>query len=173
MINNSLIPMLNNIIDVYNSIVAFFYQKIYQDKYTNNYLKNYNINYDLLIAGSLFINNLNENQVNSQIQNYIDLCNEFINYTKQALELQANLIIEDIQSNLMKSIANLNGFSTSLLKAQYGLIFDYIVPYTMSMTCVIFLNKINMDSYMNQVSLNGSVSDFNSIPAKTLLKLSK
>lgn len=171
--NNSLVPMLNNIINVYNSIVAFFYQKIDQKKYTNNYLKNYNVNYDLLIAGSSFVKNLNENQVNSQLQNYVDVCNKFINYTKKALELQANLIVEDIQSTLMKSIANLNGFAISLLKAQYDFIFDYIVPYTMSMTYAMFLNKINLDSYVSQVYLNSSITDFNSIPSKTLLKLSR
>jgi len=57
--NNQIVNSLNIIIATYQSICAFFYQKIIQTDFTNNKLSVYPINYTLLLPSSQFIINLN------------------------------------------------------------------------------------------------------------------
>lgn len=164
---------LQNIQAVYESITAFFYQSINQTQYTNNTLNTYEIDYSLLLPSSQFVSNLNENQVNAQLQSYIDLCDELIYYITTTVSTQTNLFLEGIQNTLNLSVSNLNGFALSLLKAQYDIIFTYTPPSDMGMTSVLYINQISLDSYEQQVQLNLGIPDFNNIKQGTPLTLSR
>lgn len=168
-----IINSLTTILNTYKSIVAFFYQKIAQTKYTNVDLKKFNIDYALLLPSSQFIIFLNENQVNAQMQAYIDLCNTLITYITTNLATQNVLFFEQIQNQLNNSITQLNGFALSLLDAQYENLYSYTVPYDMSMSNVLYLNDINLNTYNLQASLNYTLTDFNNIHQNTVLTLSK
>ncbi len=169
--NNYIINSLSNIQNTYQSIIAYFYQHIIQNKFTNNTLATYTINYTLLLPSSEYLYNLNDTQVNSQIQAYIDLCNVLIKYINTTDSTQTVLLYEQIQNVLNNSISQLNEFAISLLKAEYSTLFTYTVPYKMSMTNVLFINNINLDTYNQQIPLNPLIMDFNSIQQNTLLNL--
>lgn len=170
--NNYISTTLSNILATFQSISAFFYQRIDQSVYTNNSLATYVVNYSLLLPSSKFILILNENQVNAQIQAYINLCNVLNQYLTSDLTVQLNLQFERIQNQLNSSIAQLNGFSISLLKAQYQNLLKYTVPYNMSLSQAIYLNNIPLTSYPQQVTLNGGVADFNNLQQNTIITLS-
>lgn len=169
--NNYVINALTNILNIYQSMRAYFYQHITQNQFTNNDLATYVINYELLLPSSQYIYNLTYSQVTTQIQSYIETCNLLITYITSNTNIQINLTYEQIQNILNISIANLNGFAISLLEAGYQSLIIYTVPYSMSMTNVLFLNNINLDTYPQQIRLNYSLSDFNNIPQNTNVTL--
>lgn len=171
--NTYIVDSLNNILLTYQSIVAFFYQRIIQTQYTNNSLAVYVIDYNLLLPSSQYIFDLNENQVNAQVQEYINICNVLIIYINTNVNTQVNLFYEQIKNTLDNSITQLNGFSLTLLKAQYKSIFVYNVPYSMSLSNVLFLNNINVNTYPVQARLNAELSDFNNILQNTPVTLSR
>ena len=74
--NNYIINALTIILDTYQSILAFFYQKILQNSFINNDLTTYDINYNLLLPSSQYLTFLTTGQVNAQMQAYINLCND-------------------------------------------------------------------------------------------------
>ncbi len=169
--NIYIINALTIINNTYQSMMAFFYQHIIQTQFTNNTLATYNIDYTLLLPSSKYLVNLNQNQVNTQIQAYIDLCNILITYITTNTNTESYYVYEQIQNILNVSIAQINGFSISLLEAEYSSVRVYTVPYTMSMTNVLFLNNINLDTYLTQVTLNTGVTDFNNIYQNTKLNI--
>src|ERR1700761_7392764 len=138
--NNEIINSLSIITATYQSIISFFYQKIIQKAFTNNQLAVYKINYSLLLPGSQFITTINEAQVNAQMQAYVNLCEALTILITTTVNTQTNLFYEQIQNILQNSIAQLNGFSVSLLNAQYLSLFKYEIPYNMGMTEALFLN---------------------------------
>lgn len=171
--NIFIINSLTTILDTYRSMVAFFYKKVLQTKYTNVDLAKYSINYNLLLPSSQFIIFLNENQVNAQIQAYINLCKTLITYITTNISTQNVLFFEQIQGQLNDSITQLNGVALSLLKAQYDSVFSYTVPNDMSMSNAIYLNNLNMDSYSKQAALNYDLNDLNDIKQGTILTFSR
>lgn len=171
--NNYIVTALTGILNTYQSIVAYFYQRIIQVQYTNNVLATYVINYNLLLPSSEFVFNLNENQVNAQIQTYINECNALIAYINLNPTTQTTLLYEQIQNILNDSITQLNGFSISLLQAKYNSIFSYTIPYNMSMTNALFLNNISLDTSALQISLNYGIQDFNNILQNSVITLSR
>lgn len=152
-------------------MIAFFYQHIIQTKFVNNNLATYSIDYTLLIPSSQFLTNLNAAQVNTQIQSYIDLCTVLITYITTTDTTEVYYTYKQIQNILNNSISQINGFATSLLEAQYNAILIYTVPYNMSMTNVLFLNNISLDTYTTQIALNTSITDFNNIYQNTRLNI--
>lgn len=164
---------LKKIRATYNSITAFFYQRIDQNKYSNTQLQTYKVDYSLLLPSSKYIDIINENQVNAQVQAYIDLCAELTYYITNTVSTQTNLYLENIQNILDSSISNLNGFALSLLKAQYDTLFVFVPSIDMSMTSVLYTNQISLDTYAKQVRLNLAIPDFNNIRQGTPLTLSK
>jgi len=171
--NNFIITSLITINNTYQSIVAFFYQNISQTQYVNNDLATYTIDYTLLLPASQYANNLNVNQVNAQVQEYINLCNTLITYITTNLSTQTIMIYEQIQNTLNNSIVQLNGFSSGLLEAEYQNLFTYVVPYSMSLSNALFLNNISLDTYYTQIQLNNTIDDFNNIIQNTTLSLSR
>lgn len=170
---NYIINSLNLIINMYQSMRAFFYQKIPQDKFVNNSLSTYQINYRLLLPASKFQNNLNIAQVNAQIQEYINLCGILIEYINTNVDLQTNLLFEQIQNQLDSSIATINTFAANLLQAKYNQVFIYETEYDMGFTTALYLNNINLSTYAQQASLNYNIADFNNILKGTKLTLTR
>jgi len=164
---------LNDILQTYQNIVAFFYQTIDQDKYTNNALATFVVDFDFLLPGSQFIVILNENQINAQIQSYVNQCNVLIAFITTNVNTQINLFFESIQNTLTLSISNLNGFALSLLQAQYVSLILYTTPTTTSMSNIMFINKIDLSTWPVQIRLNRMLPDFNNIKQGTLVTLSK
>lgn len=171
--NNQISNQLKIILSTYQSIVAFFYQRILQTQYTNNQLSVFVIDYTLLLPSSKYIISLNEAQVNAQVQAYIDLCKILTTSITTNVNTQTTLFYEQIQNTLDISIANLNGFSTSLLNAQYATLFQYKIPYNMGMSEALWLNGINLNTYGLQASLNYNIADFNNLLQNTTIILSK
>lgn len=171
--NNFIINSLTTILNTYKSIIAFFYKKILQTKYTNVDLTKFTINYTLLLPSSEFIIFLNENQVNAQVQAYIDLCTALVTFITTSINTQNVLFYEQIQNKLDDSITQLNGFALSLLDAQYDSLYTYTVPYDMSMSNAMYLNDLDLDTYNLQASLNYIQADFNNIKQNTKLTFSK
>lgn len=172
-VNNYVATQLTSISNTYQTILAFFYQTIEQTKYVNNALATYTVDYDLLLPSSVFISILTTNQVNSQIQAYVDQCDTLIEYITTTVGTQTNLFIEGIESTLQSSISNLSGFALNLLKAQYETIYIYSPVVDMSMSNILYLNNIDLDDYENQVRLNITTPDFNNIRAGTPITLSR
>ncbi len=170
--NNQIVNSLNIIIATYQSICAFFYQKIIQTDFTNNKLSVYPINYTLLLPSSQFIINLNNAQVNAQMQTYINLCNVLITSLTLSVNTQTNLFYEQIQNILNISISQLNGFAINLLDAQYNSLFTYKVPYDMSLLEALYLNNINYNTYTLQATLNYNLQDFNNLSQNIIITLS-
>lgn len=164
---------LNVILQTYQNIVAFFYQTIDQNKYNNNTLATFHVDFDFLLPGSQFIVILNENQVNAQIQAYVNLCNVLIAFITTNVNTQINLYFESIQNTLTLSISNLNGFALSLLKAQYDTLIIYTTPNTTSMSNIMFINKLDLATWPVQIRLNKTLPDFNNIKQGTLVTLSR
>jgi ribonuclease PH len=164
---------LTVILSTYESITAFFYQKILQTTYTNNQLAVYNVDYTLLLPSSEFIVNLNAAQVNAQMQAYIDLCNVLVLEITTNINTQTTLFYEQIQNTLNTSIAQLNGFSIALLDAQYKSLFQYKLPYSMGMIEALWLNNIDLSTYPLQARLNYNVQDFNNLLQNTIIVLSR
>jgi len=171
--NNYIINALTIILDTYQSILAFFYQKILQNSFINNDLTTYDINYNLLLPSSQYLTFLTTGQVNAQMQAYINLCNDLIKYITNLPIIQTNLFYEQIQNTLNISISQLNGFALSLLESQFNNILIYYVPFNMSMTNVLFLNNINLNTWQQQVKLNAGIRDFNNILQNTQLNLTR
>jgi hypothetical protein len=171
--NNFIISSLQTILATYNSMTAYFYQKIPQTKYTNNSLANFQINYTLLLPASQFQKEINLNQVNAQMQAYITLCNALIIYITTNVEFQTNLFYEQIQNQLNTSITQINGFAISLLEAATINIFNFTVPNDMGLTNAMQLNGLDMNTYPLQASLNYNLADFNNIIRDTTIILSK
>ena len=169
--NNYIIDALTVIQNTYNSILAYFYQRIAQTQFTNNNLATYAIDYTLLLPSSEFIFNLNSSQVSAQMQAYINLCNLLVTYITTNTNTQTTLFYEQIQNTLNTTITALNTFSISLLEAEYASILTYTVPYNMSMTNALFLNNISLDNWQKQVKLNPAIIDFNNILQNTQLNL--
>jgi hypothetical protein len=170
--NITVINSLTLILSTYQSIVAYFYQRIPQNKYTNNILATYAINYELLLPSSEYIFRLNQNQVNAQIQSYIDLCNALMDYINTNVNTQTILFYQQIQNQLNDSITQLNGFAVSLLDAEYQSLRVYTVPYDMSLSTALYINNINLDTYDLQTKLNAELADFNNLKTNTKLILS-
>jgi len=170
---NQIVSLLQNILNTYQSMEAFFYQKIMQTQYTNNSLSTYQINYLLLLPSSQFITLLNEAQVNAQLQYYVNLCDQCVVYITTTLGLQSNLIYEKIQGQLDYSIAQISGFASSLLTAQYNQLFTYTIPYTMSMTTAMYQNNLNLDNWLTQIRLNPTITDFHSLRPGTQITFSR
>lgn len=171
--NYYFINALTNISNMYQSMLAFFYQSINQSQYNNNTLATYTIDYTLLLSSSKYLTNLTIAQVNTQIQAYIDECNILITYVTTNQDTQNFYIYESIQNQLNDSIVQLSGFAQNLLKAQYEQILVYTVPYTMSLSNVLYLNNISIDNANLQIKLNPLISDFNNILANTQLNLTR
>ena len=161
--NNIIVNQLTLILNTYQSIVAFFYQRIAQTSFTNNNLATYTIDYSLLLPSSQYITILNAAQCNAQMQAYIDLCNLLTEYITNNVNTQTNLYFEQIQNTLDSSISQLNGFTEQLLNAQYFQLFTYKIPYNMSLLTAIYNNSIDLDTYALQASLNYGVQDFNNL----------
>ena len=87
--------------------------------------------------------------------------------------IQTNLFYEQIQNTLNISISQLNGFALSLLESQFNNILIYYVPFNMSMTNVLFLININLNTWQQQVKLNAGIRDFNNILQNTQLNLTR
>lgn len=168
-----IIDSLNLILNMYQSMRAYFYQKITQAQFTNNTLSTYQINYKLLLPASKLQTDLNEAQVNAQLQEYINLCGILEKYINDNVELQTNLLFEQIQNQLDQSIATINTFAASLLQAKYNNIFTYSVPYDMGLTTALFLNNISLGSYAQQAALNYNIADFSNILKGTQLTLTR
>lgn len=173
MTTQEIISALQTIDTTYQSMRAFFYQKIIQKTYTNNQLATYAIDYTLLLPSSKFITNLNSAQVNAQMQQYIDLCDALILAITTTVATQSNLFYERIQNVLNDSVSQMNGFSINLLNAKYITVFRYKIPYNMSLAEALFLNNISLDEYALQASLNYNVQDFNNLLQNTEISLSK
>lgn len=171
--NKYIIDTLRLILAMYQTMRAYFYQQIPQSQFTNNQLATYKINYTLLLPASKFQNNLNAAQVNAQLQEYINLCNVLIQFITSNVDLQTNLVYEQIQNELNSSIAQINGFSATLLQAKYAALFTYNVPYDMGFTTVLFLNQIDLLTYPLQASLNYNLQDFNNLLANTKIILTR
>jgi hypothetical protein len=171
--NNNIIDSLTNILNTYKSITAFFYKKIAQNKYTNVDLSKFNIDYNLLLPASEFIIFLNENQVNAQMQSYIDMCNILIDYIVKNVQTQNIIFYESIQNQLENSITQLNNFALSLLEARYESIYSYTVEYDMSFSQALYLNEINLDEYDQQATLNYDLKDFNNLIEGMIITLSR
>jgi hypothetical protein len=167
-----LFQQLQNIQNTYQSISAFFYKAIPQSVYVNNNLSKQSIDYSLLIPGSEFLYNLTDNQINAQIQFYVDLCNDLIVKITTNINTQTNLQLERLQVVLNTSISNLNVFALALISARNKNIIYYVVQYNMGMLKALYLNNISYDTYEQQVLLNQTVNDFNNIQKGTLLILS-
>lgn len=181
--NLYIINTLTVILNTYVSIVTFFYQRIPQTQYTNTALSNATpqylnglqvsgIDYNLLLPSSQYILRLNQNQVNAQMQSYIDACNALIDYINTNVNTQTILFYQQIQNQLNDSITQLNGFAVSLLDAQYSTLFVYTVPYPMAMSTALYLNNISLDTYNLQAQLNAELADFNNLIVNTKLILS-
>jgi len=173
MTKNEIISKLDLILSTYKSIVAFFYKKIFQKLFTNSQLNVYNIDYTLLLPSSKYILYLNAAQVTAQMQAYINLCNLFTAELNVSVNTQTSLFFEQIQNILNNSIAQLNGFSTSLLDAQYNTLFTYTLPYSMGLTEVLHKNNIDLDTYPIQASLNYDLKDLNNILQGNTITLSR
>lgn len=170
---NYVVNQLEYITRMYESIRAFYYQKIKQNKFTFNNLATYDIDYNLLLPSSKYITFLNESQVNAQMQVYINLCNLLVEFINTNIITRSNLIYQNVQISLNSSIAQLNGFALILLKAQYSNIFVYTIPYNMSITSALYQNQISIDTYLLQFSLNRNIRDFNNLQQGEKITLSK
>lgn len=166
----SSLTTINNTLE---SITAFFYQSILQTEYTNNYLANYIIDYSLLLPSSQFVTNLTAAQVSAQIQEYINLCDALIVVIRSNLPTSINLFYERIQNTLDISIAQLNGFATTLLNLYYSQLFNYTIPYNMGLSTALYLNNLNMNTYIKQAALNYNLPDFNNLLQNTIITLSR
>ncbi len=171
--NIQLSKEITTILSTYQSIAAFFYQKILQTRYTNNTLAVYKVDYTLLLPSSEFIVNLNAAQVNAQVQAYINECNVVSLQITTNINTQTTLFYEQIQNTLNTSITQLNGFSLALLDAQYDTLLQYKIPYTMGMIEALWLNNIDFSTYSLQASLNYNVQDFNNLLQDSTIILSK
>lgn len=167
----NLIEKLQNILNTYLSIRAYFYQAIPQTIYSNSTLSTYPINYNLLLPASQFNKNLSPGEVGAQIQSYINLCNEFKALINSSSESQTSLFWSTVQNQLEDSITQLNGFAENLLNAEYEKLTKYTIPYDMGLTEAIYLNSLSMDSYAMQASLNYGLSDFNNLMKGTVVVL--
>jgi hypothetical protein len=171
--NNEIIILLQNIQATYQSIIAYFYDRILQTAYTNNTLATYPVNYTLLLPSSKYIINLNPAQCNAQVQAYIALCDELIVFIDTTVGTQTNLFYEQIQNVLNSSIAQLNGFTNSLLQAQYNQLFSYLIPYNMSLTTAMYENTLSFSTYALQASLNYNLQDFANLRQGSTITLSR
>ena len=168
-----LLNMLNVISSTYTSMQAFFYQRILQNYYNNAQLGSYTINWNLLLPASQTITNLNAAQVSMQIQAYVDLCQQAVQYINTNLGTQTNLQIEQIQNSLVSSVSAINSFALQLLNAQNAQLIYYTTPYDMSLSIAMGVNSIDYSTYLNQVQLNAALPDMAFIPQGTKLILSK
>lgn len=166
------INSLTNIQNTYQSITAFFYQKILQTDFVNTDLANYTIDYTLLLPSSEYLEYINDGQVSAQMQSYVDLCDTLVSYINNNINLQNNILYEQIQNILDNSISQLDQFSLNLLKAQYNSLRKYPTPYNMTMSYAMYLNKISLDTWSSQISLNQTINNYNNIPAGTTLTFS-
>ena len=170
---NNLAVMLTTIQNTYISMQAFFYQRILQNSYNNTELSNTVIDWALLLPSSRTIISLNSSQVSSQIQAYVNLCQECISYVNSTLQTQTNLQIEQIQGTLLTSVTAINNFALQLLNAQKAQLIYYTTPVDMSLSIAMGMNGINFDTYLQQVRLNSVLSDMAYIPQGKKLTLSK
>lgn len=165
---NNVTNKLNNIVNKTQSQTAFFYKKISQTIYTNNKLDNYNIDYSLLLPSSKYINNLNANQLNSQMEDFIKNCNDLTNYINNNIQIYNKIIFQQIINNLNLLISQLNNFATSLLNANNNII-NYTTTYNMSMSEAMYNNNINLDTWQIQINYNPQILDYNNIEKDTKL----
>lgn len=171
--NNPILEGLQNIKLTYQSMFAFFYQKINQTVFTNNGLKVYTIDYSLLLPSSQLLTNLNTNQVSAQMQAYVQKCEELTTLITTTLNVQNNIFYERIKNTLDNSITQISNFATSLLNAKYNNLFNYTTPYVMGFSTALYLNKIDLSTYDVQATLNYNLLDFNAIPQNTVLTFFK
>lgn len=167
-VGNSINNKLNTIVNKTKSQTAFFYQKIPQTVFNNNDLKNFNINYTLLLPSSKYINNLNNNQINSQMEDFIKNCNDLTNYINTNIQTYNKLLFQQIINNINLIISQLNNFATSLLNSNNNII-NYTTTYNMSMTEAMYNNNINLDDWQIQIKYNSHILDYNNIEQNTKL----
>lgn len=168
-ITNSIINMLVNIQNTYQSMYAFFYKKINQSSYTNNGLSTYAIDYELLLPSSELLESLNTNQVSAQMRAYVQLCEELVARIDTTIRIQQNIFYEQIKNVLDNSITQMSGFAESLLNAKYANQFSYTVPADMGFIQAMHLNGLDLSTYSQQIELNYTIVDFNNILKGTVL----
>lgn len=171
--NDYILNYMKNINATYQSIIAFFYQKIDQNQYSNSKLATYAIDYSLLLPSSEFIVHLNPSQVGAQTQTFINLCNILIKYITTNVNFQTKLPYERIQNVLANSISQLDGFANTLLSAAYQNLFNYTVPYNMGFLNILYLNNIDINTFPKQASLNYEINDYNNIKQNDIILLSR
>ena len=168
-----LIEKLQIALNTYQSMTAYFYQKIIQSKYKNTQLAQYSVDYSLLLPSSQYLATINSAIASAQIQEYINMCQVIMTYIDSESATASSLFSQQIISQLKNSITQINGFTNSLLASQSDTLFSYAVPHDMSMSEVIFRNNLDIDSYSTQALLNQTVVDFNNLQQNTILILSK
>lgn len=168
---NKQIQSLSNI---YLQTIKLLYTNLAPTGYVDYFLDSINLDLSEFPPLFSFYTFTTQNEVNSLVNFYSQQVQNFINYIRS---IGYEIALENKIYQSKQSLVNVINVSKSLLNEQLSDLYEYTLPFNMSLRMALYLNNINFNNISNVtyvLSLNRTaINSTNFIPAGTVLQLPK